>query len=259
MKIGDTMEYSHLCFNSYIGQMKPENIVNKEAQCPFCDRHKLVDVIAEQGPILLVKNKYPVLQETFQTVLIETYTCEEELSTYSKDHLYDVINFGIKYWLEMHSSGEYKSVLFFKNHGRFSGGTIRHPHMQIVGLKNVDYHEHLRPEHFEGMVIDRRQNAELNLSTKPRVGFFEFNGILTDLAATNDLADYIQVAAHYILNGFHKNCTSYNLFFYHLQDKVAVKIMPRFVMSPIYVGYSIPQVSNRLDDVGEEIHERYFK
>ncbi|SDF52422.1 DUF4931 domain-containing protein [Sporolituus thermophilus] len=250
---------THLAFDTWLSRLKPENIINRETKCPFCDRSSLVGVLAEQGPILLIKNKYPVLQDAFQTVLIETDHCDAELSTYPQDHLYAVIRFGVENWLNMEKSGEFKSVLFFKNHGPLSGGTIRHPHMQIVGLKNIDYRRNISADQFEGLIVHRDGGVEFNISTKPRVGFFEFNVILHDFDRLDAMADAIQTAAHYILNGFHKNCTSYNLFFYHFAGRIWVKIVPRFVMSPIFVGYAIPQVSTHLEEVVQDIKNRYYR
>ncbi|KJS88116.1 MAG: galactose-1-phosphate uridylyltransferase [Peptococcaceae bacterium BICA1-8] len=251
------MSSFHLHFNTGIGQQKPESIFNKNTQCPFCDRQNLKDILAEKGPIILVKNKYPVLQDTFQTVLIETECCEGDLSTYPKEHLYNVISFGINKWLEMEKSGEYKSVIFFKNHGPKSGGTIFHPHMQIVGLKKINYRDNFQKDYLEGIVISKKNQVELNISTKPRVGFFEFNIILSDLTKVEQMADFIQIIVHYVLNSFNKNCDSYNLFFYEFDNEIIAKIMPRFITSPIYIGYSIPQVSNRSAEVVKEIKEIY--
>jgi len=253
------MATKHIEFNLSLGKQKPENIINKDAVCPFCDRESLQGIIAEDGPIMLIKNKYPVLQDTIQTVLIETDQCHSELSLYSKEHLHRVFDFGIARWLEMERSGEYKSVIFFKNHGPNSGGTIRHPHMQIVGLKTIDYLEAVCPEHFEGLLISQTAGVELNISTKPRVGFFEFNVLLNKTGQIHILADYVQIVTHYILNQFHRNCNSYDLFFYKLNDDIAVKIMPRFVTSPLFIGFSIPQVSDRLGDVVTDLQETYFK
>lgn len=251
---------SHLVFNVTIGKQKPENIINSTAYCPFCHRDTLEDIIEQRGTIWLIKNKYPVLEATLQTVLIETDDCNSELSLYSKDHLYNVIRFGVEKWLEMTASGQFTSVLFYKNHGPCSGGTIRHPHMQIVGLEHINYLEHVQADHFIGQLIDSRHSVEFNLSTKPRMGFFEFNILLQDLADLNSMADYIQIAAHYILHGFHRACKSYNLFFYHFDGKIIVKIIPRFVSSPLFIGYSIPQVANeeRAKEVISQIKERYL-
>lgn len=249
---------THLTFDSNIGQTKPESIVNTDTICPFCCREQLQDIIAGDGPILLIKNKYPVLLDTFQTVIIETYECDAELSTYPKEHLYKVIAFGIKKWQEMIHSGEFTSVLFYKNHGPYSGGTIRHPHMQIVGLKDIDYTQNIDDESFHGIVIHQQNGVELNLATKPKNGFFEFNIIIDDLKHSNQLADYIQIVAHYLLNNFYKGCKSYNLFFYQLNGRISAKVVPRFVTSPLFIGYSIPQVSNRAEEVVQEIQDLYF-
>lgn len=262
---GETgMSETHLRFNSNIGVQKPENIINRDRECPFCNRALLTDILAEEGSILLLKNKYPVLQEAYQTVIIETDDCDSELSLYEKDHLYRLMHFGFYHWNEMKNTGLYQSVLFFKNHGPQSGGTIRHPHMQIVGLADVDYHETLSPLYFEGIEIASENGVSFNVSTHPRVGFFEFN-VQFHEDAIEQMADYVQMAAHYTLNHFHRNCKSYNLFFYDLTgvgnatSPYAVKIVPRFVTSPLYIGYQIPQVSDRIENAAEEIRRRYIE
>ncbi|MBO9541288.1 DUF4931 domain-containing protein [bacterium] len=249
---------THLCFDSHIGRLKPENIRNREAACPLCARDQLVEILAEEGPIIWVKNKFPVLQEAFQTVLIETDACDSELSEYAPAHLHRLIRFGVARWQEMIASGEYASVLFYKNHGPNSGGSLRHPHMQIVGLHHIDYREQLVEEHFEGLLIHQEAGLSFNLSTRPRMGFFEFNVLLHDMQAIDRMADMVQVATHHVLNHFHYACNSYNLFFYERGAGLAVKVVPRFVVSPLFVGFAIPQVSNRIEEVAAEIRARYF-
>lgn len=252
------MAVPHLEFNVTIGRQKPESIINTAAKCPFCDRSQLTDIIDHEGSLMLIKNKYPVLKNTLQTVLIETDECMSELSIYSPEHLHHVFRFGFRHWLAMEKSGEYKSVLFFKNHGPLSGGTIRHPHMQIVGLKDVDYHEALDPTIFEGILLSEKDGVLLNLSTKPRVGFSEFNVITRNAENTDRFADYVQTVVHYILHDFPgRSCTSYNLFFYHYEDQYIAKIMPRFATSPLFIGFGLPQVSNQLEAVAENFKARY--
>lgn len=252
------LKTTHLCFDSDIGSQKPESIINTAAACPFCDTEKLEGIIERRGKMMLIKNKYPVLQEAFQTVLVETDDCFSELSLYDSDHLHDLIRFGIEKWQEMKESGDFASVLFYKNHGPLSGGTIRHPHMQIVGLKHIDYRERVRKEDFVGSLIHKQNSVELNLSTQPKVGFFEFNVILADLQDINDMADYIQRVAHYALNHFNRKCSSYNIFFYQYNEKIIAKVMPRFVTSPIFIGYSIPHVSNQTANIVYEMNKLYF-
>ncbi|HEY9897892.1 MAG TPA: DUF4931 domain-containing protein [Pantanalinema sp.] len=253
---------THLCFDSHIGRLKPENIRNREASCPLCDRDQLSEILAEEGPIIWVKNKFPVLKEAFQTVLIETDACEAELSEYDPAHLHRLFRFGVDRWREMIDSGEYASVLFYKNHGPSSGGSLRHPHMQIVGLNDIDYRDRLSEAHFEGISIREEEGVSFNLSTQPRMGFFEFNVLLHelhDLNALDRMADLVQMATHHVLNHFHYPCNSYNLFFYERGPGIAVKVVPRFVVSPLFVGFSIPQVSNRLEEVAADIRHHHFR
>lgn len=208
--------------------------------------------------MILLKNKFPVLENTFQTVLIETDDCDAELSTYPLPHLHRLIRFGLKAWLEMENSGVYKSVLFFKNHGPLSGGTIAHPHMQIIGLEDLDYQENIREEFFKGIVIKDTNEVCFSLSTEPRIGFYEFNVEMPDHVYVEEFGEYIQTAAHYILHHFPFSASSYNLFFYHINRKIYTKIVPRFVTTPIYIGYGIPQVPNNLEWMVEHLKGIYF-
>lgn len=252
------MTIPHLEFDVLIGRQKPESIINKNAKCPFCDRSQLTDIIDQEGSLLLIKNKYPVLKNTLQTVLIETEECHSELSCYEPEHLHRVFAFGFRHWLSMEASGKYKSVIFFKNHGPLSGGTIRHPHMQIVGLEDVDYHEVLNPSTFEGITLSEKDGVILNLSTKPRIGFSEFNIIATDATKTDIIADYVQTVVCYIMHDFPGRCAnSYNLFFYHYENQYIAKVMPRFATSPLFIGFGLPQVSNRLHAVAEHFCTQY--
>ncbi|MEW9668381.1 DUF4931 domain-containing protein [Ammoniphilus sp. 3BR4] len=246
---------THLYFNTSIGRQKPENIINRSNSCPFCETEKLVGIMERRGDIILLPNKYPVLANTYPLVIIETAECDSELSVYKKDRLYEVIDFGVYHWLRLLESKVYPSVLFFKNHGPRSGGTIRHPHMQIIGLENVDSTRFVEAEQFEGLLITKSQQVEFNLSTKPRMGFYEFN-VLSDHGDTRYMADFIQIACHYVLNHFYR-CDSYNLFFYQVEGKLIAKIIPRFVASPIFVGYSIPQVAMNLEEVKRTIQQIY--
>jgi ATP adenylyltransferase/5',5'''-P-1,P-4-tetraphosphate phosphorylase II len=238
--------------------MKPNSIKNKQEPCPFCDRAQLTDIIAEDGKMILLKNKYPVLENTFQTVLIETDTCEDELSTYEPAHLHSLLKFGLKHWLEMEQSGRYESVLFLKNHGPLSGGSISHPHMQIIGLMDLDYKEGSKEEFFNGMEIKMQNGVLFNLSTEPRVGFYEFNIQMTDAGYIEEFGEFIQIAAHYILHHFRFKVTSYNIFFHHLNGKIYAKVVPRLVTTPLYIGYGIPQVPNNLEWMVEQIQSIYF-
>jgi hypothetical protein len=254
------MDDTLLTFQTHIGKQKPETIRNRENPCPFCQPQITEQLIEQDGPILWVENKYPVLKDTYQTVLIETDQCDSELSLYGKAHLHRLFRFGIRRWLDMEQSGEYRSVIYLKNHGPLSGGTIAHPHSQIIGLKHVDCMQQVRPEHFMGVQIDSWQGMEFNVSTHPRSGFVELNASAPagEEPAWTGLADYVQIAAHFVLNHYHAACTSYNLFFYHIDDRIWVKIIPRFVTSPMYIGYSIAQVADHVMEIAGKVRELYF-
>jgi galactose-1-phosphate uridylyltransferase len=252
------MGNNHLHFNTTIGRKKPENIRNKQQPCPFCAKEDLTDILATDGPIILLKNKFPVHENAYQTVLIETDDCQGEISRYEDSFLERLMAFGIKHWMEMEESGKYKSVLFFKNHGPLSGGTIAHPHMQIIGLHDIDYKEKINKECLKGYIIDQKEGVEFTLSSKPSIGFYEFNVRMTNQQQIKTFSSYLKTAVYYLLNDFPFHCSSYNLFFYDFDGEMFVKIVPRFITTPIYIGYSIPQVPNNLTWMVEDIQERYF-
>lgn len=252
------MKNSHLHFNTSIGVKKPESIRNKTAACPFCARDELVDLIEVDGPIILLKNKYPVLENAYQTVLIETDDCQGELSTYEPSHLHRLLKFGIRHWLQMDQTKQYESVIFFKNHGPLSGGTIAHPHMQIVGLHDINYKEKVSDEIFEGITIEEKDNVRFTLSTKPKVGFYEFNVEMADNIYIEAFGEFIQIAVHYILNNFPFRANSYNLFFHHYNGKIYAKTVPRFITTPLYIGYGIPQVPNNLHWMADDLKSKYL-
>ena len=58
---------------------KPENIKHPEGYCPFCDRENLTNILLDKdGDCIWLVNKFRTLQDTMQTIIIE-----------SKDHLGD--------------------------------------------------------------------------------------------------------------------------------------------------------------------------
>jgi diadenosine tetraphosphate (Ap4A) HIT family hydrolase len=248
-----------LVFNTSIGVKKPESIRNKNQSCPFCARNELTAIIDEEGPILLLKNKYPVLENAYQTVLIETDVCTEELSQYSKEHMNRLLNFAVRHWIRMEKTGEYRSVVLFKNHGHLSGGTIAHSHMQIIGLYDLDYHDKITAEDFTGANIHEEEGVQINLSDRPKVGFYEFNILRSENNPSEVFASFIQTAVHYIMTAFPFPCSSYNLFFYRHEGQIICKVVPRFVTTPLFIGYQIPQVPNNLEWMKKDLRSRYFQ
>ena len=90
------------------------------------------------------------------------------------------------------------------------------------------------------------------------MGFVEFNVIISQLEYIDHLADKVQLITQYLLNDYmNGRCDSYNLFFYKMPDsqRYICKIVPRFITSPYYIGYKIPQVNkdNRLEEIAKEL------
>ena len=169
------MDINLMGFDVSAARHKPETIRHREQACPFCDRANLTDVIATEGDMIFLRNKYNVIEGADQFVLIEGRECKSDMPAYTKEHMHALIRFGLRMWQELRESGRYEAVLFFKNYGPLSGGTIRHPHMQLVGLPHVKKELLCHPEEFRGPAIHERDGVILNVSDVPRIGFWEFN------------------------------------------------------------------------------------
>ncbi|QNH53710.1 DUF4931 domain-containing protein [Selenomonas timonae] len=246
-------------FNTEIGRQKPENIIHSDVACPFCETDKLTDIIAADGDIILLKNKYNVIEEADQFVLIEGHDCNADMPSYTRDHMHRLIAFGMDHWAQMRASGKYETVLFFKNYGPYSGGTIRHPHMQLVGFPSFRQELAFRRAEFEGLTVAEQDGVTLNLSTAPRVGFWELNIVPADAGSVRTIADYIQIAVDFFMNAFRRPLTSYNIFFYNEGDEIFIKIMPRFATSPVFIGYNIRLLPSNLVEMRDRMRATYFE
>ncbi|BEU87975.1 DUF4931 domain-containing protein [Selenomonas sp. TAMA-11512] len=252
------MKINLIPFDMRIGRQKPETIIHKNNACPFCNVSSLTDIIAREGSIILLKNKYNVVIGADQFVLIENNICESDTPDYTREHHRRIIRIGIEFWRSLQRSGKYRSVLFFKNHGPFSGGTIRHPHSQIIAFPDVDPSLTYFLDEFEGIPIDTRSGVRFNISTTPRMGFGELNICAENDNALDIVADYIQIAVDYLTKYFSKRETSYNIFFYPIEDRLRIKILPRFATPPLFVGYNIRFRPSNINALAEDIKKKYF-
>lgn len=253
------MDRNLIGFDVFLGSMKPENLKNTAAPCPFCDIKNLTDIIDRDGDMILLKNKYNVITEAEQYVIIESAECKKDMPEYSKEYMRKLIRFGINHWQAFIDSGKYETVLFFKNFGLMSGGTISHPHMQIVAFPHLNKNLTFSKEEFEGIEIIKKDGVNFNAATFPRVGFGELNLIADKTNCNIDtLSDFIQIAVDYIMNHFNKRVTSYNIFFYYDNENIYAKIMPRFATSPLFIGYNIRFLPNNMTDIANEIKKLYF-
>ncbi|MGL5448954.1 MAG: DUF4931 domain-containing protein [Lactococcus cremoris] len=251
-----------LVFNTAIGTKKRnETVVPKEKICPFCDVEHLTGILKTSDHKIWLKNKFPTLKNSMMTVIIESDEHLGDISTYSLEENRDVFSFAFDCWDEMIQSGDYQSVLMFKNFGPHSGGTLRHPHLQVVGLEETDGYAQIAKENFEGVEI-KKNGLTVTLSTRPIMGFVEFNVIISDLKNVEKLADNVHEMTSYLMTDYmNGRCDSYNLFFHHFDDKYICKIVPRFITSPYFIGYKIPQVNGieQLEEIAAELRIRLNK
>ena len=252
------MEINLIGFNTAIGRKKPENIINQTVACPFCDRDNLSGIIDTDGDLILLKNKYNVIEGADQFVLIESKVCHSDMPDYSAEHMHRLIRFGVRHWQKMQDSGKYETVIFFKNFGPMSGGTLRHPHMQIVGFHSLTEHLTFDPMEFQGLTIHEKNGVDFNISTCPRIGFSEFNIVPKTAEPLDTVADDIQIAVDYLMNHFNKRCNSYNIFFYQEHGILRAKVMPRFATSPLFIGYNIRFRPSNLEDLRDDVRRIYF-
>lgn len=243
-------------FNRKLNMQKPSTIRNSKTSCPFCDRSQLAEILDEQDDIILVQNKFSTLKDANMMVIIESDECDSNMHTYSIDKLTTLLEFAITKWSEYEQTGKYKSVALFKNKGLHSSGTIKHPHMQIVGFKDQDCNDDITIEQLQGypVVID---DIEFNLSTLPKISFIEYNiEVTTDY---KKLAKTVSLITSYIETNYFGNDASYNLFFYNLDGKRYLKIITRYPTSAIYIGYGIVQIYNeeQLAEYAVDIEKHY--
>lgn len=249
------MENIYITHNAKTGSEKPNFYKDKENRCPFCERHNVLpeSVLDEDGPIFLIKNRYPVIPETDPTVLIENDTCKDQFHTYKKEHLEQLFLFADKNW-KKYLNGDYQSVMFLKNYGPYSGGSVLHPHMQIIGYKKTNIEKNIKDEDFEGILVEEKEGVALNLSTKPRTEFYEFN-VIGKSITEEKFRTYVQIATKFILEKINKRYESYNIFFYKRKEKTVAKIISRGPGSPFLAGYLVSQLPNNLEEVANDLKE----
>jgi len=241
-----------------VGEGKPHS--GRQPFCPFCHPETLVDILETKSDMIWLMNKYPVFDRTWPTVLIETSVHDSELTKYKPEKAAEVISFGVEKWLETEADKRFRSAIFFRNYGKMSGGSQRHPHSQILGLMDYDWRENISEKYFAGSTIHEDADAIVRLSTEPVCGMGELDVELKTDGGMAGFASAIQKTARFILRDFPTPCTSYNLFFYHMK-RIHVKIFPRYTTGPLYMGYRITQVmdeASRLHIINTLRSEKYF-
>lgn len=230
-------------FDLRIGKEKPYS--SRGAPCPFCHPESLTNILETRHDMIWLINKYPVFQDTWPTVLVETSDHDSDLSLYSLEKLHEVVAFGMEKWLDVSNRPEFRSVLYFRNFGPRAGGSQRHPHSQIIGLYHYDYRNNMSAENFHGPLIYENTDCYVTLSDYPICCVAEFNVMLKKDGHTDSFSEAIQCIARFVLHDFPIPCDSYNLFFYSIRSRICMKIFPRYTASPLFMGYRITQIADR--------------
>jgi len=253
------MQAHPLVFDTAIAKDKPENIRHPHNDCPFCEPAALTDILAQDDDRIWLMNKFPTLQATWQTIVIETRDHLGDIASYTATQNRRVFAFALQHWQETIASGRFESVLLYKNFGPHSGGSLRHPHMQIVGLTDVDGYANVTAKNLTGYPIISTGDLSVTASDQPIMGFVEFN-VSAPWEGHDLLADAVQKVVQYTLNDyFNGRCDSYNLFFYPVKDRVVCKIEPLFNVSPYYIGYRLSQVDTpeRMREIAASVRRRF--
>ncbi|MGN5650918.1 DUF4931 domain-containing protein [Bacillus sp. Brlt_9] len=249
---------TYITYRAGTGKSKPNTVFNKESQCPFCNRDSLRlenGIISETEDFMIIKNKFPVLENTYPTVLIEHKNCGEHIGTYSIPYLTKLLTFALDHYHNLAKDPKFTSVLFFKNHGAFSGASINHSHMQVIGIEDKDYRSNLNKSDLEGLTIYADDTFTWNISTQPRNEFFEFNLILKDLNRLDILAIHLQETVNYILNTLNTKFESFNLAFYITENEIAIKVLSRGPTSVLLLGFGIKQLPNNLEQIVHDLNK----
>ncbi|RMC60039.1 DUF4931 domain-containing protein [Lactobacillus sp. ESL0260] len=258
------MENDPLVFDVNIAKEKPNSYhkVKNNSGCPFCDVAGLTHILKKQGGMIWLDNKYHTLHDTVQTVLIESNKHQGDITTYSLAYNRSLMRFSLSCFKQMNDSHKYRSVLWYKNYGENSGGSLAHPHMQIVGLEKLDGYKYIQPNNFEGISLFNKDGVEVNVSTHPIQGYIELDFNLLNENSIDEWSDWIQSGAKYMLKVLSKGRNnSYNLFFYPRFDRgISAKLILRYTASPYFVGYKLSQVDNKEKLVTEaENFKRFFE
>ncbi len=227
-------------FSYQKNRQKPVTINKNNVSCPFCDRQQMAKIIEERGPFKWIVNKFQTLSDADMTLIIETEKCGQDLGAYSDDYVKNLWDFTIEKYEQMKADPQYKSVILFKNYGFLSGGSLSHPHMQIIGFRSINAKKEIVRNNLTGYEIVKTPIL-LDISEEPVINFLEYNFHFqkTEIAAmTNLLQRFVKSQ----LQANEHREYGYNLFLYELDDHYVLKYTPRYPVSPFYIGYNIKQV-----------------
>lgn len=249
-----------IVLDTNITKKKPSTVgkVTGDVSCPFCEISTGKGdnvIIGRKNKIIWMENKFPMLKDAYQTVLVETDNCIDDLSTYSFEHAVDLFRFALEKRYELLSTGAYKEVLFFKNHGVLSDSSVHHAHMQLVGLKEHQWSTKEVKESLEGFEVHREDRVQVNVSATPLGEFYEFNVTWEKEDDSFKWVHWVQTIIRYIKTFKNGKMSDYNLAFYEIEGMRILKIIPRKPISVYFLGYGLKQTPNDMEQIANEIRK----
>lgn len=247
-----------IALNTQNSKNKPNTVVNGAVSCPFCDDRKPLIVkdglmLEDKGQMFWAGNKFPLLEDTYQTLIVETNKCGESLATYSLDYAKQLFNFIFKCRDKLIQTNKYKEVIFFKNHGLHSDSSIAHSHSQLIGLHNMSYDYQEIEDSIEGPMVYHNEDFLVTVSKVPRAEFYEFNVVWSKEDNSQQYVEWVQTLIKYLAVFKGGRFNSYNLVFHETNTKNIIKVVPRKPNSIYYVGFGIRQTPVDTEQVADEI------
>lgn len=215
--------------------------------CPFCNKHGLLEeTIIKEDPIeqfLWLPNRYPANKNMDMTLIIEGNDCEYDFHEYRIEKIAHLLKFSEHCYEEFKERGNYQDILLFKQFGKYSGGTVRHGHLQLVGLYEKQVNDELIKTSLlkeNNHSIYKNKSVELNYNLFP-VGEHEaFNLIYKRNENLEiDVSKVLRLMINYIIDN---GSESYSLAFYINEDDIVIQIKDRYISSTFNVHYGIKSV-----------------
>lgn len=249
-----------ITLNTAASKNKPNTVVSKNGVCPFCNDKKpliLQDglMLEDRGEMFWAENKFPLLENTYQTLIVETNKCGESIATYDLTYAKELFKFIFECRDKMLNMNKFKEVIFFKNHGVYSDSSISHSHSQLVGLKDQTYSHSEIEDSLNGPVVFEDNNLRVTVSSIPRAEFYEFNVVWNKEHTNEDYVYWVQGLIKYLTVFKHGKFSSYNLVFHETTTENIIKVVPRKPNSIYYIGFGIRQTPNDILQIAEEISQ----
>lgn len=239
-----------------ISSSKPTTINNDSIVCPFCSVDELRNegrLLNQNGQMLWLDNKYPMLEKTKQTLIIETNNCIDNLSSYSEEYAKELFDFAFKTRNHMMENKDFKDVLFFKNQGAKADGSVHHAHMQLVGLYNHASNSPKIEETLTGAIVYQGHNVKVTVSDNPMGEKYEFNVIWKTKNHNFEYVKWVQQVIRYFTVFKGGRFSDYNFYYYEKNNVSALKIVPRGAVSIYFLGFGLKQVPDDIHQVAEEL------